>query len=718
MSYPISVSEMEDIKDENKITTKTSIITQSNSDSESEDRIDNLEDAKKSRFGSFFHAPNPKHYEGLKWWEKVIKFLEVETPDGKSPGVVESFLYNDDLKPVEAARRSWDWKQYIFFWISGGFNINNWQIAATGLQLGLNWWQTWICVWVGYMFVGIFLVLGSRVGNMYHLSFPISSRITYGTYFSLWIILNRVVMAVVWFSTLAWLGGDCVQLMLRAIFGNDLNTRLGDGMDTPNLNNFQLMCFILFWFCTLPFLWFPPHTLRYVFTFKAFITPFATFGFLIWILVKSNGKLALGNMTGVTTTLTTSAKAWAVIRSIFSGLDNFSTLILNAPDFSRFAKTPKSSILPQLISLPLTYAVISLVSLLSFSAAYELYQVNYWSPLDIMDHFLNQNFSSGNRAGVFLISTIFAFDQLGANLSSNAIPAGTDMTAILPKFINIRRGCYICAAFSLCITPWNLMASSSKFTTALAAYAVFLSAIAGVVFADYYIVRKGYVNILHCYTNHINSYYMYNKYGTNWRAVIAYLVGIVPNFPGFIGSVGPTVPIGAMEVYYLNYFIGYFVSAIVYVVLCYYFPVSGVPNNASLFAREWYEEWAEVDDFPEQIQNFNLYGDETLNGEAPVVSKTSGSQMYVQSQRSSDDLEYNNQLYKRNHDYNSVELNDDQQTGGIIQYDNNNINTTSGSSSRQPSQHAYNTLANNPLRQSFETEIVHEDGDNNKLHPY
>lgn len=178
------------------------------------------------------------------------------------------------------------------------------------------------------------------------------------------------------------------------------------------------------------------------------------------------------------------------------------------------------------------------------------------------------------------------------------------MTALLPKFINIRRGSYICAAISLAICPWNLLASSSKFTTALSAYAVFLSAIAGVIFADYYIVRKGYVDIFHCYTNKPGSFYMYNKYGTNWRAVVAYIVGIIPNFPGFIGSVGPEVPIGAMRVYYLNYFVGYLISAITYLILVYYFPVSGIPEGVKLTDRVWLEEWVEVEDFPFEREQF------------------------------------------------------------------------------------------------------------------
>ncbi|KAH7587657.1 hypothetical protein J7298_01426 [Nakaseomyces glabratus] len=549
-------------------------------------------------------------------WYRIVDFLEVKQidDDGKvteSQSVLQTFLYNDDLKPVDKARRVWTWKEYIFFWISGAFNVNTWQISATGLQLGLNWWQTWICIWVGYSFVAVFLVAGSRIGNIYHISFPIASRVAFGTYFSIWIVLNRVVMACVWFSTLAYLGGDCVQLMLMSIFGNNLNKKMGDTIPNPNLTNFQFMCFMLFWAVSLPFLWFPPHKLRFIFAIKSAITPFAAFGFLIWTLKKAHGHLALGSLNGGDK-ISQSVLAWSVVRSIISALDNFSTLILNAPDFSRFAKTPKSSIYSQLFILPICYAVISLIGILSASAAYKLYGVNYWNPLDILNRYL-EHYTSGNRAGVFLISFAFAFDQLGANLSGNAIPAGTDMTALLPKFINIRRGSYLCACIALVICHWNLMASSSKFTTALGAYAVFLSAIAGVISADYFVVRKGYVNVFHCYTNKPDSYYMYNRYGTNWRAVCGYIVGIAPNFAGFLGSIDVHVPIGAMKVYYLNYFIGYLVAGLVYLVLVYYFPVKGVPHNAKLTDRVWYEEWIEVEDFRNQREAFEKYGDASMS---------------------------------------------------------------------------------------------------------
>lgn len=69
------------------------------------------------------------------------------------------------------------------------------------------------------------------------------------------------------------------------------------------------------------------------------------------------------------------------------------------------------------------------------------------------------------RAGVALISIGFVIAQLGTNIAANSLSAGCDLTSILPRFLNIRRGGYIAALIGFCICPWNFFTSSSNFTT-------------------------------------------------------------------------------------------------------------------------------------------------------------------------------------------------------------------------------------------------------------
>jgi NCS1 family nucleobase:cation symporter-1 len=535
-------------------------------------------------------------------WQKFLDFVAVE-PKGDMT-TMQMFLYNHDLRPVEKARRTWSWYNYVFFWVADSFNINTWQIAATGVQAGMTWWQTWLSVWVGYIMCGIFVSLGARIGIMYHISFPVAARSSFGIFGSLWPILNRVVMSCVWYSVQGWIGGQCVQLMLQAIFHNvdqKLDTPLQGGATTT----FKFLGFFLFWLGSLPAIWFPPHQIRHLFTFKAYVVPVAGIGFLIWTILKAHG---IGPVIHQLSSLKGLALAWVFIESTMNSLANFATLIVNAPDFSRFADKPSFGIkyLVYTLSIPLCFSITSLIGILVSSSSTLLYGTTYWSPLDVLGQFLN-SYTSGNRAGVFLISAAFALAQLGTNILANSLSFGTDCTALFPRFINIRRGGFICAALALCICPWNLMSSSSMFTTYLSAYSVFLSSIAGVVACDYFYVRRGYIKLTHLYSLHApeepsaSSVYMFGRFGVNWRAYVAYICGILPNIVGFVGATKThEVPIGAVEVYRLNFFMGFFSAAIVYGILCNVSPIAGTPPVAK-FEIGWYEEWQEVEDFEEEF---------------------------------------------------------------------------------------------------------------------
>ncbi|KAF8622783.1 hypothetical protein AX15_006749, partial [Amanita polypyramis BW_CC] len=102
---------------------------------------------------------------------------------------------NEDLVPVPPQNRTWAGRNFIFFWISDSFNVNTWMIASSMIQLGLSWWQAWICVWIGYGVVGPFVALNARQGAVFHIPFPVVNRTSFGLFGSLWCTFNRGAMA-------------------------------------------------------------------------------------------------------------------------------------------------------------------------------------------------------------------------------------------------------------------------------------------------------------------------------------------------------------------------------------------------------------------------------------------------------------------------------------------------------------------------------------------
>lgn len=344
--------------------------------------------------------------------------------------------------------------------------------------------------------------------------------------------------------------------------------------------------FFLFWLCSLPAIWFPVQQIRHLFTVKAYFVPCAGISLFIWSLVRAGGA---GPIIRQGATKSGSDLGWAIVQGIMSSIANFATLIVNDPDFSRFAGKPRDALWSQFFTIPIGFAVTSFIGIFVSSSSLIIYPGSepIWDPLDLLENFINDSGPAG-RFGVFVIATAFALAQLGTNIAANSISAGTDMTALLPRFLNIRRGGYICALVGLAMCPYQLLTSSNQFTTYLSSYSVFLSSIAGVMISDYYLVRRGYLEIKELYDARRSGPYFYT-FGINWRAYAAYISGILINVVGFAGAVGTPVPRGATYIYELNFFGGFIISSSVYWGLCRLFPVPACSDR-------WLEIGGEISD--------------------------------------------------------------------------------------------------------------------------
>ena len=207
---------------------------------------------------------------------------------------------------------------------------------------GLSWWQSWLCVWIGYVISATFICMTGRIGATYHIPFPVVSRASFGIWGSLWPVFNRAAMACIWYGVQSWIGGnllslvafgmhadvgigECVTLMIRSIWTSYINVPnsmpKGSGTDTMNY-----VSFFLFWAFSLPAIWFPVHKIRHLFTLKAFFVPPAGVAFFIWAIVKAHG---IGPIVHQPSAKSGGALGWAMVQGIMSSIANFATLIVS-----------------------------------------------------------------------------------------------------------------------------------------------------------------------------------------------------------------------------------------------------------------------------------------------------------------------------------------------------------------------------------------------------
>ena len=127
-------------------------------------------------------------------------------------------------------------------------------------------------------------------------------------------------------------------------------------------------------------------------------------------------------------------------------------------------------------------------------------------------------------------------------------------------------GGLITGIIGILIQPWRLVADPSGYIfTWLVGYSALLGPIGGILICDYFVLRKKTLQPIDLYS--VKGDYSY-RHGFNPAGVIALVLGIVPNIPGFLGtirvldpaSVGPFL----MHLYNYAWFVGFAVSFGVY----------------------------------------------------------------------------------------------------------------------------------------------------------
>ena len=89
---------------------------------------------------------------------------------------------------------------------------------------------------------------------------------------------------------------------------------------------------------------------------------------------------------------------------------------------------------------------------------------------------------------------------------------------------------------TLCL-PWKLTGDASSYILVwLTGYGAFLAPILGIMLCDYFLIRKKTLMLEDLYSTDTNGAYFFTN-GVNYKAMLAFAIGIFANFPGFFGEI-------------------------------------------------------------------------------------------------------------------------------------------------------------------------------------
>ncbi|KAF2111189.1 permease for cytosine/purines, uracil, thiamine, allantoin-domain-containing protein [Lophiotrema nucula] len=499
--------------------------------------------------------------------ENFIRALEVnETAHGRSEE--RSFWKNEDLDLTPPSQWTWGWYDFAAFWWSYGFSVGVWSVGSSMVAMGLNSWQSIICVFISHLLGAIAIAWHSRIGSKWHFGFPVESRVMWGMYGSFFPIIIRLLVGQIWTSVLMMQGGYFLSILFRCIFGHAWSDLRNTIPKSVGVTNQQLAGFILYTIFTAPLLLLRPSHMRRLYTIKSFVLPPVAIGLFAFCIVQ--GKAATGSAGSFKTArppLHGAALAWAMLSAINSCMGKTSSIAVNQTDLARYSRTPGAPVWSQLISLPIGNTLCAALGIFATSATQRAWGVTLWNPWDLCDEILDRHWNSGARTAIAFASMAWMLSIFASCMGVDVFPFGVDVTCFFPRWLNIRRGMYLCYAIGLLIFPWKILASSTTFLRFLGGYSIFLAPLVGIYITDYWVVRKGNIWVEDLYRAKKGAAYWYTG-GVNWRNAVAFSVTVVLFIPGFAAQFGHDVGVGWEHLYSLGWIIGCTISSVLYAGLC------------------------------------------------------------------------------------------------------------------------------------------------------
>lgn len=462
-------------------------------------------------------------------------------------------LINEDLAPVETSKRSWGTWNYAALWISMSLCIPTYMLASSLIEGGMNWWQAILTIFLGNAIVLIPMILNGHAGAKYGIPFPVFVRASFGTLGANIPAMLRAIVACGWFGIQTWIGGESIYHLIRA-----WHPALPE-IDTSGLipQALPMICYLAFWALNMLIVYLGVESIRKLLVFKAFFLPAASLALLIWAISAAHG---LGPILEQPSKFETSQQFFYYFFPALTGIVGFwATLSLNIPDFTRYSKSQKAQVNGQIIGLPPSMTFFSFVGVVVTSATAIIYGQAEWDIVKLTGKFDNKMMVSIALVGI-IIST------LATNIAANIVSPANDFSNLAPRKINFRMGGYITGIVGVLIFPWKLIADPSGYIfTWLIAYSSLLGPVGGIMIVDYYFIRNKILILDDLYRH--DGIYGYRK-GFNMDAIFALLLGILPNVPGFLVQIKVldpgSVPGWISSLYHYAWFVGLFVSGLVY----------------------------------------------------------------------------------------------------------------------------------------------------------
>jgi NCS1 family nucleobase:cation symporter-1 len=440
--------------------------------------------------------------------------------------------------PIPLERRNWKVLNFVLLWMNMSATIPTFMLGSSMIIAGLDVKTSFTVLIIGTLIMGLLVVLNSQAGTKYGIPFHVQSRIPFGVKGAQIPCLIRAFVAAGWYGIGIWIG---------ALALNSLITLNYPGW--TNIPNQFFYCFVIFLIANFAAVVSLRPSSKALYWISGVSTFMLIIGGIIWCFLLFQNQNITQILASPPKVMGTTYFDIAIIM-LFAMIFYWSTSGLNIADYSRFGRSQKEQGLGQLIGIIAGQIIFVGLGILVSAAGLGLIGSPIWNPIEITGNF------SFLFASFILIVVIIAATK--TNITANNIAANLIVINFNPKRINWPRATFIITVIGIAFQPWSLLGNWQDYILGwIINYSVFLSAVMGMLIADY-LSRKREIVLPDLYKS--DSKYWYSK-GINWYAIAILFIGIAAGFSvrlisgmTYISYSGPIISMVVSSVLYFILF--------------------------------------------------------------------------------------------------------------------------------------------------------------------
>lgn len=429
-------------------------------------------------------------------------------------------LFNADLAPLPASRRTWGWFAIFNVWSNDIQSLAGYTLAASLLiTAGISGWWVFAAILLAGFVIKVLVDLSGRPSVKYGFPYPVLARASMGVRGAQFPAIVRAVVAIFWYGAQTYFASTAIALALNALLGSP-GGALFLGMDRVSWVSYGLASVLqvaLF--------------LGGIDRIAGFLNIVGPAVYLVMTALLAAIWVQLGPELprAVSSVFSRSeVTGWAAV-SAFAGVTGtmiayFAAVVINFGDFARNVRTERAMRLGNLTGLPVSLALFTFLSVFITAGAYLLYQDGRGEPLTNPAEIVAL---VDNVALTVLAAVTFLVATLGINVVANFIPPSYSLSNISPSRISFRTAGTITAVAGFVIGAlWVAVISTIGLPRFVDTLGAVLAPLYGIIVADYYLVRKQQLNLQDLYSADPRGTYWFTD-GWNRRAVLAFALAAV-----------------------------------------------------------------------------------------------------------------------------------------------------------------------------------------------